>query len=132
MFQRAYYTARKLGIADATHEAMFRAVWETHEFPLVDGKTGKLRSPRPTIEDAAQFYARVSAVKAVKFLEVANSEEINKAVLSADALIKLWKIPGTPSLVVNGRYLVNNDLPHATQAQVVNFLVSLERTRARK
>ncbi len=27
----------------------------------------------------------------------------------ADALIKPWRVPGTPALVVNGRYLVNND-----------------------
>ncbi len=94
MFQRAYYAALKLGIAEATHDAMFKAVWETGEIPLVDRATGRLRKPSPTIEDAAKFYARVTAVKAAKFLEVANSEEINKAMQDADALVKQWAHPG--------------------------------------
>jgi len=50
----------------------------------------------------------------------------------ADRLVKQWKVPGTPSLVVNGRYLVNNDAPYADQAQVVQFLITQERARLRK
>jgi protein dithiol oxidoreductase (disulfide-forming) len=132
MFQRAYYTARKLGIADKTHDAMFRAVWETGELPLVDKATGKLRRPLPTLDDAAKFYARAAGVKAADFLKVANSAEIDAQVLRADALVKQWRIPGTPSLVVNGRYLVDNKQPFRDQAQIVNFLVSLERARPKK
>ncbi len=132
MFQRAYYTARKLGIAEATHEGMFRAVWETGEVPLVDIATGRLRRPSPTIEDAAKFYARTTAVTAARFLEVAKSPEIDQAMQDADILVKQWRIPGTPSLVVNGRYLVANNVPHDVQAQIANFLISLERTRLKK
>jgi thiol:disulfide interchange protein DsbA len=132
MFQRAYYTARKLGIDQATHEEMFRAVWETGEIPLVDIATGRLRRPAPTIEDAAKFYARVAKVTAAQFLTVARSSEIEQAMQDADILVKQWRIPGTPSLVVNGRYLVANNVPHDVQAQIANFLVSLERTRLKK
>lgn len=131
MFQRAYYTARKLGIADANHEAMFRAIWETGEIPLVDA-TGRLRRPLPTIEDAAKFYANHSTVKAAQFLEASKSADVEKAIQTADTLVKQWRIPGTPSLVVNGRYLVVNTVPHDVQAQIANFLVSLERARTKK
>jgi protein dithiol oxidoreductase (disulfide-forming) len=132
MFQRAYYTARKLGIAEATHDAMFRAIWETGEIPLVDIATGTLRRPSPTIEDAAKFYARASKVTAAQFLQVAKSPEIDQAMQDADILVKQWRVPGTPSLVVNGRYMVANDVPYDVQSQITNFLVSLERARQKK
>jgi thiol:disulfide interchange protein DsbA len=132
MFQRAYYTARKLGIADAQHEAVFDAVWKTGEIPLVDVATQRIRNPLPTIADAAKFYARAGAVKAADFLKLAASPEIDAEVARADALVKQWKIPGTPSLVVNGRYLVSNEIPYAEQVQVVQFLITQERARLRK
>jgi thiol:disulfide interchange protein DsbA len=132
MFQRAYHAARKLGIADATHEAMFQAIWETGEIPLMDRASGKVRNPMPDLDSAAKFYAAHSGVKAADFLKVANSAEISAAMARTDALIKQWRVSGTPCLVVNGRYLVNNDLPFAEQAQIVNYLVGLERRRLGK
>lgn len=132
MFQRAYYTARKLGIAEALHDAAFDAVWKTGEIPLVDQATQRIRNPLPTIADAAKFYARLSSVKAADFLKVAASPEIDAEVARADALVKQWKIPGTPALVVNGHYIVSNDMPYADQVQVVQFLITQERARLRK
>jgi thiol:disulfide interchange protein DsbA len=132
MFQRAYYTAQKLGIAEAVHEAVFDAVWRTGEIPLLDKATGKIRRPLPTIEDAAKFYARLGLVKQPEFLKVASSPEIDAAMKRADELVKLWKVPGTPCLVVNGRYIVNNEQSFADQAKVVQFLITLERTRTGK
>ncbi len=132
MFQRAYYTARQLGIAQSLHESMFDAVWRTGEVPLMDKTTGKVRRPLPTIEEAAKFYARLSSVKVADFLKTAASPEVDAAVRRADELIKLWRVPGTPALVVNGRYLVSNDLPFAQQARIVQYLISLERTRGKK
>jgi thiol:disulfide interchange protein DsbA len=127
MFQRAYYTALKLGIAASTHEEMFDAIWKTHEIKLEDPVTGRLHDPLPTIEDAAKFYARVSKVKAAEFLKVAKSPAIDAAMRHADELVKLWRVPGTPQLVVDGHYLVSNDLPFEEQAQIVQFLVRRER-----
>jgi len=132
MFQRAYYTARRLGIAASTHEQMFDAIWKTGEMPLMDLATSQVRRPLPTIEDAAKFYARVAHIKVEDFLKVAASPEIDGEMRRADELVKLWRIPGTPALVVNGRYLVSNDLPLEEQAQLVQYLVSLERVRLKK
>lgn len=127
MFQRAFYAARKLGIAEANHKAMFAAIWETAEIPLIDTRTSTLKRPPPTIEHAAKFYARVSKVSEAEFLKVANSPEIDTEMRRADELIKTWRVPGTPSLVVNGRYLVSNDLPFTQQINLVKYLVGLER-----
>ena len=131
MFQRAWYTARSLGIADALHEQMFTAVWESGEIPLLDLATGRIRNPLPTIEHAAKFYARLSPAKADRFLAVARSAEIDAQMKRADELIKTWKVPGTPALVVNGRYLIDNSALSSAeeQRQLVLYLVGLERKR---
>lgn len=134
MFQRAWYTAQQLGIGMATHDQMFAAVWESGEIPLLDAATGNLRKPLPTIEDAARFYARNSAVKAADFVKVASSPEVDALVQKADALVKAWRIPGTPSLVVNGRYLVDNSSVSSWDElrQLVLYLVDRERLRLKQ
>jgi thiol:disulfide interchange protein DsbA len=134
MFQRAYYTARALGIADKTHDELFKAVWETGEIPLMDAATGRVRRPLPTIEDAAKFYARVAAVKEADFLKASTSPAVEAQIARADELVKLWKIPGTPSLVVNGRYLVDSSALSSWDefTALVNHLVGLERMRLGK
>jgi protein dithiol oxidoreductase (disulfide-forming) len=131
MLQRAWYTASKLGIGDATHEQMFSSIWETGEMPLIDRTRGTVRSPLPTIEDAARFYARHSTVTATEFLKVANSAEMNNTVFQADGLIAAWRVPGTPAIIVNGRYMIeNSSLKSWTELKgLVDHLISLERKR---
>ncbi|MEO6187150.1 MAG: thiol:disulfide interchange protein DsbA/DsbL [Steroidobacteraceae bacterium] len=134
MFQRAWYTAQALGIGAPAHDQFFAAVWETGEIPLLEQGSGNIRKPLPTIDDAARFYARVSAVKAPDFLKLANSPEIDAEVAKADAQVKAWRIPGTPSLVVNGHYLVDNGSVSSWDElrQLVLFLVDRERQRQKQ
>jgi protein dithiol oxidoreductase (disulfide-forming) len=131
MFQRAFYTAQSLGVAAAAHEQMLVAIWETGEFPLRDPKTGGIRRPLPTIDDAAAFYQKHAGVSAASFLELAKSKQIDDAVKQADMLVEAYRISGTPSLIVNGRYLVmNENLGNWGEVrQMVNFLVAQERRR---
>jgi thiol:disulfide interchange protein DsbA len=114
----------------ALHEKMFAAVWETREVALLD-TSGGVRKPLPTIEEAARFYAKVGKVKEADFLKRAKSPEIDAAVKRADSLVASWRIPGTPSLVVNGRYLVNNDSVSSWNdiRTLVLYLVDQERQR---
>lgn len=131
MFQRAFYTAQALGVAAATHEQMFVSIWETGEFPLRDPQTGSIRRPPPTIEDAAKFYQKYAGVNPATFLAMAQSKQIDDAVKRADMLVGAYRVSGTPSLVVNGRYLIlNENLGSWNEArQLVNFLVAQERRR---
>jgi thiol:disulfide interchange protein DsbA len=131
MFQQAYFTAKTLGIAESTHDMMFTAIWKTGEIPLTDPVTGRVKQPLPTIEDAARFYARHTAVKEAQFLETAKSFGVATQVKRADELVKTWKIPSTPSLVINGHYLVNLQVVGSWDNvyQVVMFLVGQERQR---
>lgn len=131
MFQRAWLTASALGIAEENHDRMFIATWETGELPLLDKSAVRIRSPLPTIEDAAAFYARHSKVSAAEFLAKAASPEIEARIRASDAYIKDGKVPSTPAFVVNGRYLVNSAAAGSWDGvrQVVNFLVAQERAR---
>jgi protein dithiol oxidoreductase (disulfide-forming) len=106
MFQRATCTAQTLGIFDKTHDAMFDAVWKTGELAVTDLKTHALKNPLPTIENAAQFYHRVSGVPVDKFLETAKSFAVDVQMRRADALVMAYHIDGTPSLIVNGKYRI--------------------------
>lgn len=130
MFQRAWYAAQAMGAGTRVHERMFSAVWETREVPLLDA-AGNVRKPLPTLQDAARFYARAAGVKEADFLKTANGAAVDAQMKRADALIKAWRIPGTPSLVVNGRYLVQNDSVSTWNdiRAIVLFLVGQERQR---
>ena len=131
MFQQAWLTAKALGIGESTHDMMFTAIWETSEIPLLDRSTKRVRQPLPTIEDAARFYSRHAKVTEARFLETAKSFAIATQMKRSDELVKGWRIPSTPSLVINGRYLINNQEVGSWDGitEIVLFLVSQERQR---
>lgn len=133
MYQRAWYTAQAMSIGTATHEAMFKAVWETFELGVVDA-AGNPRKPLPTIEQAAKFYARAGKVKEADFVKVARSAGVEAKIKRADAQIKAWRIPGTPAVVVNGRYLVKGEAMAKWDdvRMLVLYLISQERARIAK
>jgi thiol:disulfide interchange protein DsbA len=128
MFQRAYFTAQALKLVERTHQAIFAAVWETGELGLTDSNTGRPKNPMPSIEDAAKTYERLTGVKADVFLATAKSPAIDQKMAAADAQIVAMQIPGTPSLVVNGKYRVNLDALHTDDdiIDLVHFLVDKE------
>ena len=101
-------------------------MWETGELAVFDGATNRLKSPLPTIEDAARCYARVTGIKPEDFLRVARSFAGEVKMRSADAQIFAMDVPGTPCLVVNGKYRVELDTLNGTQdvIDIVKFLVS--------
>ncbi|HEY1725816.1 MAG TPA: thiol:disulfide interchange protein DsbA/DsbL [Steroidobacteraceae bacterium] len=106
MFQRAYYTAQALDIDKRTHDAMFDAVWKTGELAVFDPRTQRQRSPPPSIQDAANFYARTAGVKAEAFVAMAGSFGVDVKIRQADQVIRADQVDQTPTIVVNGRYRV--------------------------
>ncbi|GLQ99520.1 thiol:disulfide interchange protein DsbA/DsbL [Dyella mobilis] len=105
LFQRAYYAAKALGVADKTYDAMFDAIWKTGELASDDLTTGrpKPKSAWPTLDDVAKFYAKYG-VDPKEFVAVANSFSINTQMKQADDLQKAYGVEGTPTMVVNGKY----------------------------
>lgn len=105
VFQRAFYTAQALGIADKSHDAIFDAVWKDADSKLriSDAATHQPIKPMPTIEDVAQFFTKFG-VKAEDAVATANSFAINAKMKRADAMLKAYGVDSTPTLVVAGKY----------------------------
>jgi thiol:disulfide interchange protein DsbA len=124
MFQRAFFTAQSLGIAERTHQGIFDAVWKTGELAVSDPATNRLKHPQPSLEDAARCYARISGVKPEAFLATANSFAIDMKMRAADKQIVAMQVPGTPCIVVNGKYRVITPGNEQDVIDLVRFLVS--------
>lgn len=131
VFQRAFLTAQTLGIAEKAHDQMFKAIWvPTGELTVLasDGRGLKPLKDLPTIEDVAKFYERVTGHKAADFVAAAKSFSVDMKMRQADAQIIAMRVSGTPTIVVNGRYRVNNENLESTDAMIelVKFLVAKE------
>ncbi len=95
VFARGYYAAKQLGVQEQTHLALFKAKFEDN-YPI------------NTMDELADFYARNGANRA-DFLRIANSDEVTAKTKSDFDLAQKWGVEGTPTLVVDGKY-VSKDL----------------------
>ena len=131
LLQRAYLTALTLGIADRTHEAMYDAIWTTGELGIVEADGRRLKSVLPSMDDTAKFYQRVAGVKAQHFIAATKSYGVDLKIRQAEAQIKAMGVLSTPTLVVNGKYRINNDQMRTTEmVELVQFLVAKESAAA--
>jgi thiol:disulfide interchange protein DsbA len=89
-FARAYYAAKKLGVVDQTHLALFKAKFDDH-YPI------------STLDELADFYA-MHGVKRDDFMRIASSDEVTQQIRKDAALVQQWQVDGTPTIIVNGKY----------------------------
>jgi protein dithiol oxidoreductase (disulfide-forming) len=121
MFQRVFYTAQQMNILDKTHEATFRAVWgHDGELAVSDPATNRMKTPPPTIEDAAKFYEKTAGINAKQFLDTSKSFAVDMNIRRAETFMKAARVDQTPTFVVNGKYRA-----HTTSAGGVNELLEL-------
>lgn len=129
LFQRAYFAAKALGVAEKAHDAMFDAVWKTGELASDDLTTGrpKPQSAWPTIDDVAKFYAKYG-VDPKQFVAVANSFSINTQMKRADDMVKAYGVDGTPTIIVNGKYRFTpgNAGGYAQSIELTKWLIAKE------
>jgi thiol:disulfide interchange protein DsbA len=128
MFQRAYVTAQALGIADRAHDGIFDAIWKSGELAVLDPQTNRIKSPLPSIEDAARVYNRLSGVPADRFLAVSQSFAVEVKMKADDAYVLHGQVDSTPTIVVNGKYRLNTESAGGADQviQLVKFLVNKE------
>jgi protein dithiol oxidoreductase (disulfide-forming) len=133
VFQRAFIAAQSLGVAEKAHQAIFDAIWKTGEISIVDQNSGQLKRQQPTINDVAKCYEKLTGVKQAAFLAAANSSATDTKMRLADAQIEQMRVPGTPSIVINGKYRVNLDSIRSVEQLVdmVKFLVAQEASAAK-
>jgi thiol:disulfide interchange protein DsbA len=128
MFQRAYFTAQILGVDQRAHDAMFDAVWKTGQLAVADEQSGRIKSPAPTIQDAARFYALTTGVNQQRFLETAMSFGVDVKIRQAEQVMRAWQIDQTPTMIIDGKYRVT--LPSAGGDQqlidVTRWLIAKE------
>ena len=132
MFQRAYLTAQSLGVAEKAHDAMFQAIWTTGEL----GVDRTLRTPQ---EEAADHRRRRAVLRARRGREGRGFRQRLEVLQrrSQDApgrrQIIAMQVSGTPTLVVNGKYRVNNEnlQTNDEMIELVKFLVAKESAAAR-
>jgi thiol:disulfide interchange protein DsbA len=126
LFQRAFVTAQVLGIAEQSHEAMFAAVWgENGPLAVADPRTGRLKQPQPTIEDVARFYASRHDCTEAQFLAASKSFAVDTRMRQFDTLIKGYRVPSTPCVVVGGLYRIEMSSLHSVDEllALVRYLV---------
>ncbi|HSE12505.1 MAG TPA: thiol:disulfide interchange protein DsbA/DsbL [Rudaea sp.] len=115
-FARAFYTAQALGLVDKTHQALFDALHRDH-------------LPIGSIDALAKFYAGYGA-DAGNFLSTANSFVIDAKIARGNDLVRGYRVEGTPTLVVNGKYRVamnsERSIGPAEAIQLTLYLVQQE------
>jgi thiol:disulfide interchange protein DsbA len=92
-FARAYYTAKALGVAEKSHDALFDAL-HTQHLPLY------------SIDSLANgFYSKFGADPQA-FLSTANSFIVDNQIANGNRLVAAYGVSSTPTLVINGKYRV--------------------------
>lgn len=91
---RAYFAAERLGVLGRTHAATFRAIHADAALPK-----------NATADEIAAFYAGLG-VDAAKFKAAMQGFQIGSQLTRARSFAIGSGVPGTPTLIVDGRYRV--------------------------
>lgn len=121
-YMLGYFAADAAKAVPATHARMFAAIHETGEL-----------AKNATLEQVAAFYLRLPGVNGKAFnAALANKANMGKKMLAAREFQMRSKIPGTPSIIVDGRYLIlgNSYDSLLTNARAVIDAISVSRKPA--
>ena len=108
MFQRAYLTARRWAWPRRPTTRCSRQSGPRASSASPTRRTA-VQDQAPTIDDAEKFYQRVTGVKPADFVNASKSFGVDLKMRQADSQITAMQVSGTPTLVVNGKYRVNNE-----------------------
>jgi thiol:disulfide interchange protein DsbA len=120
-YARAYYAAEALGVAERAHQAVYDGIHRSRTLPA--------EGERPDEARIARFYADFG-VDAQAFLAAMQSFGVEAKVKRATEHMQRSRIPSTPSLVVNGRYLVGGE-SYADVLRIATALIEKERAARR-
>lgn len=115
-YSRAFYAAQFFDLVDKTHEAVYEAIHRTHELPAEGDKPDEKR--------IAAFYAKFG-VDAKEFLATMQGFDVSFKVSRAMKHMQDMRIPSTPSIVINGRYLVRG-ASYQDMLRIADYLIMKE------
>jgi thiol:disulfide interchange protein DsbA len=110
---QAFYAAEALGVTDDVHELIFSGIHD-----------GGLNLADP--EKLAQLFKDAAGIEPEAFNQVFNSFSVRSRVQQADARTRAYRITGTPTLIVDGRFRVDARMAggNAGMLAVVDHLVA--------
>ena len=126
---RAFYALEAMGVAANYHDDIFSAIHRNNQKALIN-------DPR-----AMADWLGGKGLDKQKFLDTYNSFAVNGRAQRTTDVTRSYDIPGTPALVVNGRYLTgpsmmvgsDNNISYERFFQVLDQLIAQARTeRGRK
>ena len=100
-YARAYYAAEALGVADKAHDSVYDAIHQLHTLPGEGQPPDQAR--------IAEFYAKFYGVKQDEFLQLMDGFAVNAKIGRARQFAMKSQVRSTPSIVINGRYLVKGE-----------------------
>jgi thiol:disulfide interchange protein DsbA len=115
---RIYYALERLGEVERLHQQVYFS-YHVEELPL----------SKPEV--AEQWAAR-NGIDRKKWADAYNSPEVEARIARARELTAAYDVRGTPSLVVNGRYLTAWDMADHTPVVMVAILEDLVRLSRQK
>ncbi len=117
-YARVYYAADLLGLAEKTHHAIYQAIHVDHKLP------GEGESPDP--QKIALFFEQYG-VTAQAFMDAMDSFAVNTRMDQGHQFEMQSRIMGTPSLVIDGKYLVKAG-SFADRLRITSLLIERERS----
>lgn len=118
-YARAFFAAETLGVLEKSHDAMFNALHVARSLNL-----------QSTPEDIGKFYAQYG-VDPKTFASTMKGFAVETKLNRAKQFAVRSKIEGTPSIVVNGKYLVSVDQRGPEHMfNTIEHLVARERASA--
>jgi thiol:disulfide interchange protein DsbA len=118
-YARAFYAAQSFGLVDETHKAVYDAIHRAHVLPAEGDK--------PDEERIAAFYAEFG-VDTQEFLAAMQSFGVDYKISRGTEHMQRSRVPSTPSIVINGRYLVRG-ATYGDMLRIASYLIEKERAR---
>jgi len=97
-YARAYYAAEQTGVLARSHADVFKALHEQRSLPMQNV------SP----QELATFHAAYG-VEPQAYIDALRGEQVEARVKAAREFAMRTRVPGTPALIVNGKYLVKGN-----------------------
>lgn len=120
-YAKVYYAAQALGIEKKSHDAMFKAIHVDHALP---GEGEPFDADK-----VAQWYTQYG-VTADQFKQAMASFAVAGKLSKANQFLMRAQIPGTPALIVGGKYLVKGR-SMADMLRIADHLIAKERQAAK-
>lgn len=119
-FAQAFYAAEQLGVRERSHQAMFDALHRQHSL-----------GPDSSPEQIAAFYAQYG-VDPRTFVETMQNLAVRAKVDQSRQFAVRSRIEGTPSLIIDGKYLVPVDARgYEHMLRTAGYLVAQQRAASK-